>query len=316
MTKICIIAGFLGSGKTTLLKKILTEALADECVCVIENEFGEVNYDSIRLKNTATKIYSLSEGCVCCTLVSDLRTTIKEIKAQFKPSYIFIEASGVANLSDVVRAVERADTETTEHLFAITVADAQVCADLIDNFGDFYKNALCQADCIVLSRMELCSESEKNECLEKIKECNDGSHVFYGDWDFLSASQILQAAEGGAGNKKNNFSSMFSPVTKPKLSQSVLSLSSSYNMHEMVHVTIDNEISAEHLKKSLEELKNNSNLGEIYRIKGSVKCCDNYYIVDSTMSNISIMPTTDESESSICVIGKNLNHSEIKKYFL
>lgn len=315
MTKIGIIAGFLGAGKTTLLKKILTEALSEEKVCVIENEFGEANYDAVRLKNTATQIYSLSGGCVCCTLVQDLRTTIGELKKTFDPSYIFIEASGVADLKQVIRAVERADTESTERPFSIAVVDAQVCVDLMENLGDFYRNTVKEADCVVLNRIEQCSKSEEEECMEKIKECRGGAPVIFGELSEISAAQVLQTAESGSRNEKDILESMFVPITSSK--RGMMFSSGDYNngMFEKVSVKINDKTDVESLKNCLYNMKSNGKLGKIYRAKGTVKCGETYYQVDLTVSDVSVVPSSDEGESSICVIGKDLNRPEIEKIF-
>ncbi|MFX8114500.1 GTP-binding protein, partial [Acinetobacter baumannii] len=70
-----ILTGFLGAGKTTLLKRVLTEAHGQK-IAVIENEFGEENIDTdILVSDTNEQIIQMSNGCVCCTIREDLRTT-------------------------------------------------------------------------------------------------------------------------------------------------------------------------------------------------------------------------------------------------
>jgi hypothetical protein len=72
-----ILTGFLGSGKTTLLKRVLTEAHGQK-IAVIENEFGEENIDNdILVADTKEQIIQMSNGCVCCTIREDLRTTLR-----------------------------------------------------------------------------------------------------------------------------------------------------------------------------------------------------------------------------------------------
>jgi G3E family GTPase len=72
-----ILTGFLGSGKTTLLKRVLSENHGKK-IAVIENEFGEENIDNEILVDDAGKeqILQLSNGCVCCTIREDLRSTL------------------------------------------------------------------------------------------------------------------------------------------------------------------------------------------------------------------------------------------------
>ena len=79
MTKIDIISGFLGAGKTTLIKKLLSEALKGEQVVLIENEFGEIGIDGGFLKDSGIEIREMNSGCICCSLVGDFGTSLKEV---------------------------------------------------------------------------------------------------------------------------------------------------------------------------------------------------------------------------------------------
>jgi G3E family GTPase len=70
-----ILTGFLGSGKTTLLKRVLSEAHGQK-IAVIENEFGSENIDNeILVHDSREQIIQLNNGCVCCSIREDLRTT-------------------------------------------------------------------------------------------------------------------------------------------------------------------------------------------------------------------------------------------------
>ena len=106
MTKIDIISGFLGAGKTTLIKKLLGEAFHGEKLVLIENEFGEISIDGGFLKDSGVQVSEMSSGCICCSLVGDFATALKDVKKQFTPDRILIEPSGVGKLSDVIAAVE------------------------------------------------------------------------------------------------------------------------------------------------------------------------------------------------------------------
>ena len=75
MTKIDIFSGFLGAGKTTLIKKLLKEALNNDQVVLIENEFGEIGVDGGFLKESGIEIKEMNSGCICCSLVGDFGTS-------------------------------------------------------------------------------------------------------------------------------------------------------------------------------------------------------------------------------------------------
>ena len=106
MTKIDIISGFLGAGKTTFIKKILEEAIRGEQVVLIENEFGQIGIDGGFLKDAGIEITEMNSGCICCSLVGDFGTALKEVIETYTPDRILIEPSGVGKLSDVTKAVQ------------------------------------------------------------------------------------------------------------------------------------------------------------------------------------------------------------------
>ena len=106
-----MLSGFLGAGKTTLIKKLLSEALKGEQVVLIENEFGEIGIDGGFLKESGIEIREMNSGCICCSLVGDFGTSLKEVITTYHPDRIVIEPSGVGKLSDVIKAVKGVDVD-------------------------------------------------------------------------------------------------------------------------------------------------------------------------------------------------------------
>ena len=153
MTKIDIVSGFLGAGKTTLIKKLLNEALKDSKVVLIENEFGEIGIDGGFLKDAGIEIKEMNSGCICCSLVGDFGTSLKEVMKTYQPERILIEPSGVGKLSDVMKAVQDVIDEHEVVLnSAVAVVDASKCKMYIKNFGEFFINQIEHAGTIILSR--------------------------------------------------------------------------------------------------------------------------------------------------------------------
>ena len=138
MTKIDIVSGFLGAGKTTLIKKLLKEALADTKTVLIENEFGEIGIDGGFLKESGIEIKEMNSGCICCSLVGDFGTSLKEVLKTYAPERILIEPSGVGKLSDVMRAVQNVIDEKDVVLnSAVAVVDASKCKMYIKTSESF-----------------------------------------------------------------------------------------------------------------------------------------------------------------------------------
>ena len=197
MTKIDIFSGFLGAGKTTLIKKLLKEALADSKVVLIENEFGEIGIDGGFLKEAGIEIKEMNSGCICCSLVGDFGTSLKEVLTTYAPERILIEPSGVGKLSDVIKAVENvaADTEV-EVNSAVAVVDAAKCKMYIKNFGEFFCNQIAYAGTIVLSRTAGMSQEKLEKCVEMIREYNSQATIITTPWEELQGEDILKTIEG------------------------------------------------------------------------------------------------------------------------
>ena len=196
MTKVDIISGFLGAGKTTLISKLLKEALLDEQVVLIENEFGEIGIDGGFLKDSGVEIREMNSGCICCSLVGDFGTSLKEVVDKYHPDRIIIEPSGVGKLSDVIKAVKDLHIENEIRLnSASTVADASKVKMYMKNFGEFFNNQIEHAGTIILSRTQNVSEDKLKKAIEMIRSLNADAHIITTPWDSLDGKQILAAME-------------------------------------------------------------------------------------------------------------------------
>ena len=200
MTKIDIISGFLGAGKTTLIKKLLSEALKGEQVVLIENEFGEIGIDGGFLKDSGIEIREMNSGCICCSLVGDFGTSLKEVITTYHPDRIIIEPSGVGKLSDVIKAVKGVDVDCEISLNSYTtVADVNKCKMYMRNFGEFFENQLQYARTIILSRTDTPKATEEKVAkgVALIREVNKDAVIITTPIEKLDGAQILEAMEQG-----------------------------------------------------------------------------------------------------------------------
>ena len=197
MTKIDIISGFLGAGKTTLIKKLLKEAYQGEKLVLIENEFGEISIDGGFLKDSGVTVSEMSSGCICCSLVGDFATALKDVKSQFQPDRILIEPSGVGKLSDVIVAVENTvkDEPDMKLNSFVTVADASKVKVYMKNFGEFYNNQIESAGTIVLSRTQKLSQEKLEAAAAMLREKNPAAAIITTPWDQIDGKTILSAVE-------------------------------------------------------------------------------------------------------------------------
>jgi len=124
-TPFTIITGFLGAGKTTLINYILTEQ-RDKRICVIENEFGEINIDEKLVSaNMASKedLIQMDNGCACCSIRGDLVRTLGglvEKRQQFDA--VMLETTGLADPAPIIATLK--SNQWIDDNFAI---DAVVC---------------------------------------------------------------------------------------------------------------------------------------------------------------------------------------------
>ena len=197
MTKIDIISGFLGAGKTTIIKKMIKDALAGTRVVLIENEFGEIGIDGGFLKEAGIEIREMNSGCICCSLVGDFGTSLREVMKQYAPERILIEPSGVGKLSEVMQAIQDA-AEGSDMVLnsAAAVVDASKCKLYIKNFGEFFVNQVEYAGTIILTRTDKASDARIAECVEILRQHNPKATIITTPIAELDGKQILEAIEG------------------------------------------------------------------------------------------------------------------------
>ncbi|HLO96887.1 MAG TPA: GTP-binding protein [Burkholderiaceae bacterium] len=173
-----ILTGFLGSGKTTLLKRVLSEAHGQK-IAVIENEFGEENIDNdILLTETKEQIIQMSNGCVCCTIREDLRTTLSDLaakrrKGEVEFDRVVIETTGLADPGPVAQTFFMDDEIAESYLLdsVLTLVDAKHAEDQLDTRQEA-RRQIGFADQIFLSKTDLCDPAAVDALSHRIKHMN------------------------------------------------------------------------------------------------------------------------------------------------
>ena len=169
---ILLLTGYLGSGKTTLVNRILSNKKGIR-FAVIVNDIGEVNIDATLIQQGGVvgkkddSLVALQNGCICCTLKTDLMQQIVEIMKMDKFDYLVIEASGICEPEPIaqticsMKSIGGVYTEfgTPRLDCLVTVVDALRMAD---EFG-------CGES---LSRKDLDEEDIENLIIQQIEFCN------------------------------------------------------------------------------------------------------------------------------------------------
>ena len=173
-----ILTGFLGSGKTTLLKRVLAEAHGQK-IAIIENEFGEENIDSdILVSDTQEQIIQMSNGCICCTIREDLRTTLRDLaekkrKGELNFDRVVIETTGVADPGPVAQTFFMDDEVAESYLLdsILTLVDAKHANGQLNDRQEA-RRQVGFADRIFISKSELVTSAELDALKHRLLHMN------------------------------------------------------------------------------------------------------------------------------------------------
>ena len=173
-----ILTGFLGSGKTTLLKRVLSEQHGQK-IAVIENEFGEENIDNeILVADTQEQIIQLNNGCVCCTIREDLRTTLSDLAAKRRKGEldfdrVVIETTGLADPGPVAQTFFMDDEIAESYLLdsILTLVDAKHAQSQLD-LRQEARRQVGFADQIFISKTDLVDKDEVDALVHRLKHMN------------------------------------------------------------------------------------------------------------------------------------------------
>ena len=337
MIKIDVISGFLGAGKTTLIKKIFETVLKNEKVVLIENEFGEIGIDGSFLKESGIQIKEINAGCICCSLVGDFSTSMKEVIDTYHPERIIIEPSGVGKLSDIVNAVLELKEDIQLNILA-TVVDGVKTKMYLKNFGEFFNNQVEAANTIVISKTDKMTEEKVLEVVELIKQKNDHATIITTAISELDSEQLMKVLEAKVSLKEEIEHEM-----KHAHHHHDEECCCGHH-HEHEHHHHDEEcccghhhehghhadevftswgketaksVSYDELNKFLNTLATDESLGIIIRSKGILKANDNekWYYYDFVSGDYEIRLGNPDYTGRIVVIGSKIDEKKIEELF-
>lgn len=157
--RLIILAGFLGAGKTSVLLHLARflaskEDFRPNALVIIENELGQAGVDGRALGGQGYEVRELTAGCICCTLAGDLVAALKEIQADLKPSWVLIEATGIAQhkIADVAR---QGLGYSGPKPVTLAIADAQRWPELMEAMPMFISRQLEGADLVLVNKIDL-----------------------------------------------------------------------------------------------------------------------------------------------------------------
>lgn len=197
LISVTILTGFLGAGKTTLLKRVLSEPHGQK-IAVIENEFGEENIDGeILITGSEEQIVQMSNGCICCSIREDLRSTLtmlaaKRYEGRLDFDRIIIETTGVADPGPVAQTFFMdQDVVESYHLDAIiTLVDAKHAAKQLGERQEV-RRQVGFADRIFLSKADLVSREEQDALTRRLRKMNSRAPIEVAPFGQVPIDQVL-----------------------------------------------------------------------------------------------------------------------------
>jgi len=185
-----VLSGFLGSGKTTFLKQFIEYHVQfNRFVAVIQNEIGEQGLDGNLLEDDYA-VLEMDEGCICCSLVSQLKKGIKKILDDHHPELIILETTGLANPYNLLDEL---------HDIKDLVRFSSVCT-IIDgenfipsaSYSSIVIDQLKAANKVLLNKTDLLTENEQAVILDKINSLNPKASIFPCSYGKVNPSQLFE----------------------------------------------------------------------------------------------------------------------------
>lgn len=170
---VTIISGFLGSGKTTLLNHILTQEHGLK-IAVIQNEFGEIGIDGKLIENVEQDIFELNNGCICCSVQSDLVRALENLKTLVKPvDHLLIETTGLADPRPVAQTIVQNPLVKAHYMLdgIVCIADAKhLLLDIKEHREAMHQ--IRMANVVLLNKTDLVSQRKLKLTEQKIRAIN------------------------------------------------------------------------------------------------------------------------------------------------
>lgn len=307
-TNVFIISGFLGSGKTTLLKRIINreENLAKTVILV--NEFGEIGIDKELLNEAGTDVIELASGCICCTIVTELRKSLEKIWERYHPTRLLIETSGISdpkNIIDILKENPYIKRYSLKKI--VTILDVNYWKKR-ESFGTFFENQLKSANLILLNKIDRIDKDEIGDILYEMNALFRNSQIIPTIHCKVNPEIIFEFPEYKIINTvQNNFLSedlkIETMMNHPLINQSESIIDSKFKTFIFEE---SRPLNVYCFKKFIEELPH-----DVFRVKGKVFFRNKSNIINYDGKSAEWLPLKDGSITQLVFIGWNIKPQEI-----
>ena len=291
--KILLVSGFLGAGKTTFIKE-LAKNINLEFV-VLENEYADIGVDKDFLDEKNLNVWEMSEGCICCSMKGDFKSSIKRIYSEINPEYLIIEPTGVGMLSSIIENIREIDNNDIEILSPITLIDITSFNEYLETFNNFFIDNLKNTGKVILTKLENSSHFEIENIKNEILKINNNLEILSTDYRNF---------------QKEWFGEILNKSIDNKIIDKNFSLKTHINLRTFSKENV-NLKTMDELGLLLNRLVN-GDFGKIYRAKGIVKIDGYWGKFNLVYKNFEMEPITDAKGPKIVIIGNNLDIENLK----
>ena len=291
--KILLVSGFLGAGKTTFIKEMAKNINLE--FVVLENEYADIGVDGDFLDEKNLNIWEMSEGCICCSMKGDFKSSIKRIYSEINPEYLIIEPTGVGMLSSIIENIREIDNNDIEILSPITLIDITSFNEYLETFNNFFIDNLKNTGKVILTKLENSSHFEIENIKNEILKINNNLEILTTDYRTFP---------------KKWFGEILNKSIDNKIIDKNFSLKTHINLRTFSKEDI-NLKTMDELGLLLNKLVN-GDFGKIYRAKGIVKIDGYWGKFNLVYKNFEMEPITDAKGTKIVIIGNNLDIENLK----
>ncbi len=291
--KILLVSGFLGAGKTTFIKE-LAKNINLEFV-VLENEYADIGVDKDFLNEKNLNVWEMSEGCICCSMKGDFKSSIKRIYSEINPEYLVVEPTGVGMLSSIIENIREINNNDIEILSPITLIDITSFSEYLETFNNFFTDNLKNTGKVILTKLENSNYFEIENIKNEILKINNNLEIITDDYRNF---------------QKEWFADLLNKSIDNKIIDKNFSLKTHINLRTFSKENV-NLKTMDELGLLLNRLVN-GDFGKIYRAKGIVKIDGYWGKFNLVYKNFEMEPISDAKTTKIVIIGNNLDIENLK----
>ena len=291
--KILLVSGFLGAGKTTFIKEMAKNINLE--FVVLENEYADIGIDGDFLDEKNLNVWEMSEGCICCSMKGDFKSSIKKIYFEINPEYLVIEPTGVGMLSSIIENIKEINNNDIEILSPLTLIDVTSFNEYLETFNNFFIDNLKNTGKVILTKLENYNPFDIENIKNEISKINNNLVIITDDYRTFP---------------KEWFGEILNKNIDNKIIDKNFSLKTHINLRTFSKENI-NLKTMDELGLLLNRLVN-GDFGKIYRAKGIVKIDGYWGKFNLVYKNFEMEPITDAKGTKIVIIGNNLDIDNLK----